>query len=48
MSDRVVFDDLLDEQREFPPDKEFARQAAVSDQRLYCRAKDDFEKDFGS
>ena len=38
MDDAVVFDDLLHEQREFPPPEDFARKAVVNDDRLYRQA----------
>ncbi|MEX2673584.1 MAG: acetate--CoA ligase [Phycisphaeraceae bacterium] len=38
-----VFDDLLHEQREFPPPAEFAKQAVVNDDSLYQRAAEDYE-----
>ncbi len=44
MTDAIVFDDLLQEQREFPPRAEFAGEAVVNDSSLYDRAAEDYEK----
>ncbi len=41
MSSKAVFDDLLQEEREFPPSPEFAAAAVVSDKAIYDRAAKD-------
>ncbi|MDK2970316.1 MAG: acetyl-CoA synthetase [Candidatus Sumerlaeota bacterium] len=41
MSEQVTFDDLLHEEREFAPSKEFAEQAIVSDDSLYKQSEKD-------
>ncbi|MCP4594141.1 MAG: acetate--CoA ligase [bacterium] len=43
MSDSPVFDDLLDEQREFPPPAEFAAKAVVSGDGLHRKGQDDYQ-----
>ncbi|MEQ8821596.1 MAG: acetate--CoA ligase [Sumerlaeia bacterium] len=43
MTEAVVFDDLLHENREFPPSDEFRKNAIVSDKSLYEKGKADFE-----
>src|SRR5690606_3596289 len=43
MTDAVVFDDLLHEERHFPPPPDFAARAIVKDLSLYERAEADFE-----
>jgi acetyl-CoA synthetase len=44
MTDAIVFDDLLQEQREFAPSADFAGEAVVNDSSLYDRAAEDYEK----
>jgi acetyl-CoA synthetase len=44
MSDAVVFDDLLEETREFPPPKAFAAAAVISDDSLHRRGAEDPER----
>jgi acetyl-CoA synthetase len=43
MTDAVVFDDLLHEERQFPPPPAFAAKAVVNDNSLYEKAAADFE-----
>jgi acetyl-CoA synthetase len=43
MSEAGVFDDLLQEEREFPPSADFKAQAVANDDALYDRARDDHE-----
>ncbi|MBE7557919.1 acetate--CoA ligase [bacterium] len=44
MSNVTVFDDLLQEVREFPPDPAFTAQATAADPAIYRRAADDYER----
>src|SRR6056297_1176634 len=41
MTEKVVFDDLLHEEREFAPPKDFAAQANTQDESLYEKAEKD-------
>lgn len=43
MSDNVVFDDLLQEDREFSPSDEFRAQARINDSSLYLEGKENHE-----
>ncbi len=43
MSDSAVFDDLLQEQREFPPPGAFAANAIIKDDSIYRAARDSYE-----
>jgi len=44
MVEVLDFEDLLREQREFPPSEEFAKRARANDQSLYEKAEADYEK----
>ncbi|MCB2154366.1 acetate--CoA ligase [bacterium] len=44
MSETTVFDDLLHEEREFPPSAEFAANAVVRDESLHRQGEEDYVK----